>query len=136
MTVFPLFCTPKVPDAFRRSEDGKKAIKQQMKQLFRLAESLFPDRPLVKADGSFALKDLHALTFKEIVSRAPAYFSTLYRRFRGKEYEHKVYARFEDIYTQLNSSPPVRSAWVFLLKEIPKGSLPALGSSKDSKGKK
>lgn len=102
-----------------------------------MAENLFSDRPLVRPDGTFALKDLAGIKWQELVARSPAYFSTLYRKFRGRdEYSKAVYHSFQKIYGQLNSSPPVRAAWIALLKEIPQGTLPALGSSMGNNEKK
>lgn len=117
-----------VPDNFRRSVDGDKCIKRQMRQLLRLAEDKFPGNPLLKEDGTFALQDFD-VSFEELVQRAPTYFSNLFHRIRSRgQYGQAVYHNLEKIYSELNSDPPVRKAWIALLRDIPKGSLKPLGS--------
>ena len=116
------------PDNFRRSDNGDKCIRQQLRQLLHLAESKFPGKPLLKEDGTFALDDFD-VPFEELVQRAPSYFSNLFSKIRGRgQYGQAVYGSLDKIYSELNSDPPVRKAWIALLRDIPKGSLQPLGS--------
>ena len=50
-----------MPAAFRRSVEGEKAIKQQMRQLFRLAEDKFSEKPLVNQKGEFTIPGLEGI---------------------------------------------------------------------------
>ena len=118
-----------MPAAFRRSVEGEKAIKQQMRQLFRLAEDKFSEKPLVNQKGEFTIPGLEGIAWEELVQRAPAYFSALFHKVRGRlEFGNAVYQVFEKCYSQLKGSPPVRKRWANLLLDIPKGSLKPLGT--------
>ena len=98
-----------MPAAFRRSVEGEKAIKQQMRQLFRLAEDKFSEKPLVNQKGEFTIPGLEGIAWEELVQRAPAYFSALFHKVRGRlEFGNAVYQVFEKCYSQLKGSPPVR----------------------------
>lgn len=111
------FWSAEVPDSFRRSTDGDKNIKLQMRQLLRLYSDAFPDHPLTA-------KELNGLEWEETVQRAPQYFSNLLAKTRARnQYSSSVFHIFAKISDQLKSKPPQRSAWMALLREIPAGSL-------------
>eukprot|EP00438_Fugacium_kawagutii_P027779 Skav220634 [mRNA] locus=scaffold112:439052:442517:- [translate_table: standard] len=113
-----------VPGAFRRSSEGDRAIKQQMRQLYKLAEAKFSAKPLVNESGAFNLPGLENVSWEELVQRAPQYFSACFTKIRGiAEYGHAVFNVLEKCYTELNSDPPVRKAWANLLINIPRGSV-------------
>ena len=100
-----------------------------MRQLFRLAEDEFSEKPLVNQKGEFTIPGLEGIAWEELVQRAPAYFSALFHKVRGRlEFGNAVYQVFEKCYSQLKGSPPVRKRWANLLLDIPKGSLKPLGT--------
>lgn len=116
-----------VPDSFRRSSEGEKAVRQAMQKMYRLHADKFPTKPLFDSEGRLRLKpqgDGHEPpTWTEIVARAPMYFCNLLFKIRQRPaYGQAVFQIFEKIQQELRADVPVRNKWMDLLKDIPKGS--------------
>jgi hypothetical protein len=108
-----------LPENFARSAKGNKLVQQELEKLLILDTKAFPDRPIVNPDGNLR-SNLGGLPWRQIVERAPASFSNDYYKIRSrKQYGITVHTRLSTIASQLQRTPPVRTEWLQLLKDIP-----------------
>jgi hypothetical protein len=108
-----------LPENFARSAKGNKLVQQELEKLLILDTKAFPDRPIVNPDGNLR-SNLGGLPWRQIVERAPASFSNEYYKIRSrKQYGITVHTRLSTIASQLQRTPPVRTEWLQLLKDIP-----------------
>ena len=105
---------------FGRSEKGRRLIKQEMESMKLLDLSAFPSRPAFDSDFRcrLTIANVEGVHWDEIVKKAPAYFNVIYRERSRAVFAKNVYDAFQQIRSQLSRVPPVRKAWLELLKKI------------------
>ena len=93
------------------SSAGSKNIIFQMNSLLELDISKFPKKPVV-VNGKLQGTDI---SWKDLVARAPQYFSNLLRTVRNPaQFSSTVHTRFTTIRRQLLMDPPNRSVPLIL----------------------
>ena len=111
-----------LPENFRRSTGGSKLIRQEVSKLMHLYSTKFPQHPVFDKDGKLLGAKTLGPTCKELLDRAPSFFSTwLHEKRSPVEFGKQVHAYITRMYSALNADS--RKEFVRFLHDIWKGSV-------------
>lgn len=88
-----------VPENYRRSKNGAKLIRQEMRKLLDDEKKMFPHKAMISADGETIRYSKNGQTetilLSTLLERAPSFFSSYYHLIRRKvDYGLKVHTWF------------------------------------------
>jgi hypothetical protein len=90
------------PDNFRRTKQGDKLVRQELKRLLEEEAKMFPHKAMMNADQSHVLFTQSGtnkqITMEELMEKAPGFFSVYFTTIRKKaDYGQKVYSWFQTV---------------------------------------